>query len=649
MIYTLRLIAIVFFLGNLQAGAQTRSNSIGSYSLIGTSATGASFFQDDRMNAYDITHLLLDITVQPKSTFITAVCNYTIKAKQPIDTFVIEFKQTMQLDSVSVNSAKAGFSQRNDHIYVPFKPVSPVASSFNISFYYKGNVAAGFFAGTMLNGLDYTASVSESYEARDWFPAKQLLNDKIDSTDIWITTAANYKAGSNGVLKAVIDLPQNKKQYRWQCRYPLSYYMPSVAVGNYMEYDNYAKPEAIAPDSILVQNFLYNNEAYFNTNKTQLDKTPKFIEKFSELYGLYPFYKEKYGHCQADIGGGMEHATMTTLVNFGERLVAHELAHQWFGDNVTCASWNDIWLNESFATYSEYLMMLYEPQLFSETAAHAMTEFQNKVLEAPGGSVFVPATDTYNEARIFDYRLSYAKGATALHNLRFEMQDDSMFFQTLRQYQQRYKNGFASTEDFKQVAEQISGKNLDDFFNQKIYGEGYPMYDVTYLKHGADTLVLQVNQTTSQPSVTPLFTGLIEFKILSDGGDTTIKVQQTSNNQFFSIYYPKMPKGVEVDPNGWILKKVLSVKEGVSTFPSTVDRVVVYPNPVTNNYTIKLPADAYNSMRIVDVNGDVLGVYAIPAGTTLLTKNVRFPSGVYFFKFSGPERSEVAKIVVSGR
>jgi aminopeptidase N len=80
------------------------------------------------------------------------------------------------------------------------------------------------------------------------------------------------------------------------------------------------------------------------------------MEKMSELFGTYPFYKEKYGHSQADIGGGMEHATMTTLKNFGEHLVAHELGHQWFGDNVTCASWSDIWLNESFATYTEVLM-----------------------------------------------------------------------------------------------------------------------------------------------------------------------------------------------------------------------------------------------------------------------------------------------------
>lgn len=643
-----KLLFAVFIFTFFTATAQMKNNqTLLAKQLTGQGTAGANFFQDNRMNFYDIKHLQLDINVQPKSTFITANCTYTVLINQALDTFAIEFKETMSLDSVFINNVKAAFTRSNNHIYIPLLPNAPAGTLLTASFYYNGNVAAGFFAGTDSRGLDFTASVSESFQAREWFPAKQLLNDKIDSTDIWITTGGAYKAGSEGLLEAVIDLPDNQKQYRWSCRYPLSYYMPSVAVGNYMEYDNYAKPASIAPDSILVQNFLYNNIDYFNQNKTALDKTPRFIEKFSELYGIYPFYKEKYGHSQADIGGGMEHATMTTLTDFDPDLVAHELSHQWFGDNVTCASWNDIWVNESFATYSQILMHEKLPALFVNSAAKVKSDLDDNVLSQPDGSVFVPPADSYNEGRIFNYRFSYAKGATAIHNLRFEMQSDTLFFNTLKTYQQQFRNSFAATNDFKMVAEQVSGKNLSNFFNQRIYGEGYPTYNVTYLKHGTDTLVLEINETVSMPSVTPLFTGLMEYKILSPQGDTIIKLNQTVNNQPFSLYYPKTPKGVEVDPNNWVLDKTGTIKEGISTMPAEPTEVKIYPNPVTGNLFISMPSNLYNAARLIDVSGRIVAVYTIPPGASRLSENLRFPSGIYFLQLAGSKGNVVKKIIVS--
>lgn len=613
----------------------------------GASVTDANFFQSDKMNYYDIKHLLIDITVQPKSKFITGRCSYTILVKQALDTFAIEFKQTMTLDSVFINNVKTTFTQTGDHIYLSLHPAVSPGVLLSVTFYYEGNVAAGFFAGTDANGLDFTASVSEAFEAREWFPAKQLLNDKIDSTDIFITTNTAYKAASNGILKEVIDLPDNMRQYHWSCHYPLSYYMPSIAVGNYMEYRNYAKPAVIAPDSILIQNFVFNNADYFNSVKPLIDKTPGYIEKMSELFGIYPFYKEKYGHAQADIGGGMEHATMTTLKNFDEHLVAHELAHQWFGDNVTCASWNDIWLNESFATYAEVLMQEKLPDYFPTSASSQITSLDERVMSIPGGSVYVTLDSGYNEKRIFDYRLSYAKGATVLQNLRFEMQNDTLFFNTLKAYQQKFKDSFATTNDFKGVAEQVSGKDFRDFFNQEVYGEGYPTYNVTYLKHGTDTLVLQVTQNTSMPAVTPLFTGLMEYKILSTEGDTIIKLNQTANNQTFTVFYTKTPTGVEVDPNNWVVNKVGTITEGVSTMPVIPGKITVYPIPVIDNFSVSLPPNIYNTVQLIDVNGRVIQKYIIPAAATVFKQKIHLPSGIYFLYFIGNRGNKIQKIFVN--
>jgi aminopeptidase N len=609
---------------------------------------GATFYQNGKMNLYDIRYLKLEITVQPQSRLITGICSYNVFVNQPLDTFAIEFKQTMLLDSVYVNNSKQAFTRSNDHIYIGFTPVINAGSEMNLKFYYGGMVSGGIFAGLdATTGLQYTATLSESFQAREWFPAKQLLNDKIDSSDIWITTGAAFKAGSNGLLKQVIDLPGNLKQYRWSCRYPLNYYMPSIAVGNYMEYNNYAKPVAVAPDSILIQNFLVDNPAYFNNNKNLIDKTPRYLEKLSELYGLYPFYKEKYGHAQAFIGGGMEHATMTTIQSFEEHLVAHELAHQWFGDNVTCATWNDIWLNESFATYSEVLMQEKLPPLFPTTAAAQMSSWHQRIMSVIGGSVYVPLSESFNEARIFDYRLSYAKGAAVIHSLRFQMQSDTLFFKTLKTYQQQFRNSFATTNDFKQVAEQVTGKNLNEFFSQWIYGEGFPTYGVTYSKQGTDTLVLAIDQTTSMPAITPLFKGLMEYKVLSAQGDTIIKLDQTINNQTFKIYYTKNPTGVEVDPNNWIINRVSTIVPGINTITFENPGIRISPNPVRSTLNVRSTNNSYETLQIIDVQGRAVQTNALLRGATTYSIPITLPPGLYFVRLIGKKGNLTEKIIVS--
>ena len=160
----------------------------------------------------------------------------------------------MIVDSVFINGVKKVFTRGSDFIYVPLSPALPAGTTVTALFYYNGTASSGgVFAGTVAsNGLTYTATLSESYQAREWFPAKQILSDKIDSTEIWITTSAINKVGSNGLLIAAVDSPNNRKLYKWKTRYPMNYYLPSISVGNYMQYINYAKPAAMAPDSIPV-------------------------------------------------------------------------------------------------------------------------------------------------------------------------------------------------------------------------------------------------------------------------------------------------------------------------------------------------------------------------------------------------------------
>ena len=156
------------------------------------------------------------------------------------------------------------------------------------------------------------------------------------------------------------------------------------------------------------------------------------ITSFSRLLMDYPFSEEKYGHAMAPMGGGMEHQTMTTLQDFGFFLVAHELAHQWFGDHITCGNWQDIWINEGFASYMEYVAA--QELLGQEAADGWMTNAMSVAKSRTRGSVFVPEEGVEDEYRLFDYALSYKKGAILLHMIRYELDDDDLFFGALRQY-----------------------------------------------------------------------------------------------------------------------------------------------------------------------------------------------------------------------
>ena len=615
----------------------------------------ANFFQSPAMNKYDVRYLKLDLTATPGSRAITGITSYNIEALQAVDTIVMEFKSNMILDSVYVNGNKKLFTHAADHVNIPMLPAIAAGQKVDVIYYYRGTVNGNaFFIGTYTGGLTYTASLSESYQAREWFPAKQILTDKIDSMDVWVTSAATNKTGSNGVLQQVVNLPGGLAQYRWHSAYPIDYYLPSIAVGNYQEYSFYASPAAIAPQQVLVQNFIPPAVSYLTNNKAQIDKTGPFIEKFSELFGIYPFYKEKYGHSVAAIGGGMEHQTMTTQEGFEPSLTAHELGHQWFGDNVTCATWNEIWLNEGFATYSAHLITEKLPGLIPITAAQNMENIHNDVMSLPGGSVYVPAASTYNESRIFNYRLSYQKGAAIIHTLRWEMQDDTKFFNTLKQYQQTYGGSTATVANFKAVAETVAGRSFTNFFNDWYYGEGYPTISAAVLQKW-DTLRLTINQATSSV-VTPYFRGLLAVKITHAGGDTTVIVDMQSNGQTFTFPYRHIPLTITIDPNNYIVNdegtKSIVIDStpmtipGSPVIPTPTQPIVfkVYPNPARESFTVTYPQGHFTTLLLYNAQGQL--IQSLPVSGNKASLGTPAASGTYIIKLTGKSQQVHNKLVV---
>ncbi len=560
---------------------------------------------------YDVKFYFLDLNISSSSVDISG--NVTINAQSVVsvlDTFAVELIDDMTIDSILINGMNHSFLHTGNEVFIPLQ--NPVSQGEMISaqFFYHGTPPTGeFFSGVSTEydenwNQNVTWTLSEPFSAREWFPVKQVLTDKADSAWIFLTFDDTLKAGSEGLLTAIIPLPDNKVRYEWKTRYPIDYYLLSFAVADYEEYDIYAKPAEMNGDSILIQNYIYDTDGCLEYYKPNIDNTADFIELFSDFYSLYPFHEEKYGHCITALGGGMEHQTMTTIGGFGFGIVAHELGHMWFGDNVTCATWNDIWINEGFATYSDYLAheFIAAPQWhkiwMKQTMAHVMTE--------PGGSVYVPdeAIEYDSVWRIFDARLSYHKGAVLLHMIRFELNDDELFFQVMKNFQQQYGGGVATGLDFMNVLNETTGNDFTYFFDQWYFGQGYPIYDIEWAQWEGN-LVLTATQSSSMPGITPLFKMTMEYGLyFNDGTDTLVRVWQTDNVKTFTIPIDKQIDSIAVDPNDRTLDSITSISIGIGDYNNPLF-FSMGPNPAKKEIFIYFANDdgKVRDITIYDLSG----------------------------------------------
>lgn len=560
---------------------------------------------------YDVKFYHLNLEVENNTTYLAGSARiYSQVISEVLDTFVVELLDEMIIDSIKINGLIEDYFREESEVFIPLSESLSQLMFIDAFIYYHGTPAVGgFFSGV---NMEYDSiwnksavwTLSEPFNARQWWPTKQVLQDKADSSWVFLTTSNNNLAGSNGVLENVVNLPDNKVRYEWKSRYPIAYYLISYAVAEYQEYNLYAKPQEMGGDSLLIQNYIYDSPGCLENYKEGIDLSVELIELFSDLYSIYPFFKEKYGHCLTGLSGGMEHQTMTTLGGFGLGLVAHEMAHMWFGDNVTCATWSDIWINEGFATYSDYLA--HEKIAGEYWSKHWMNLVHPYVMSQPDGSVYVPPDEIAydNILRIFDSRLTYYKGALILHMIRYELDDDDLFFQVFQNFQNEFKDSVATADDFVHSLNQTTGKNFDLFFDQWFYGQGYPICAIDYAySTNANTLEITSTQTTSASNITPFFEMNFPIKIyFNDGTNTTIKFEQKQPIEMKAVNINAGVDSIQVDPENWVLLQVESIN-GLNRHDVS-QGIFISPIPANDVIVVSVPPDFISSSAwIHDIYG----------------------------------------------
>lgn len=560
---------------------------------------------------YDISYHELRFSVDPNNTtpYINGVVTTTFTALSDMSVVTFDMATALVVSSVTMNSSNLTFSQSNYELNINLPTTLVSGNSATVVITYAGSPpqAEGAFTRGTHSGTPVIFTLSEPYGARDWWPCKQDLNDKVNAIDVYITAPSTYVSVSNGIEVSQTVSGANKTTH-FHHNYPIPVYLIAIAVTNYQIYNQQGGLGTVASPYFPIVNYLYPESYASATSATQLGTTPTIINLYESLLEPYPFRNEKYGHAQFGWGGGMEHTTVSFMGSFGRSLIAHEMAHQWFGNKITCGSWKDIWLNEGLTEYMSGLVVenLDGAPLFVTWKTNKI----NSITSQTAGYVYLQDSDLTNVNRIFSSRLTYDKGSMVTHMLRWKL-GDAAFFQALKNYlaDSSLAYGYALTGDLKSHLENVYGSSLTEFFNDWIYMQGYPTYTITAQNWGAGQAKITVSQTQSHASVS-FFEMPLEIRLTSAGGaNHDVVVNNTVNNQEFVVSVPFVVAGVTFDPNKHIISKnnVATLSNESFDLDQTIS---VYPNPANDELHIMMPTTTQlEKIEIYNTLGQLLATH----------------------------------------
>jgi aminopeptidase N len=593
----------------------------------------ATFKGDTNIN---VKFYYIDIEIGISSPFVggSVLCRFE-PLIAGLNSIKLNLNGSLLVDSIS--QPCESFSHENSDIFINLEnPVNP-GDLVDLTIWYHGvPVLAGGYKGLRYEFHDENepiiATLSTPYLAHYWYPCKDGPEDKADSVymDITIpdTIVNNHEliAVSNGVLENIVIF-NGKKTYQWRHRYPVVTYYVMAAISNYVHFQDYFN--GTAGESFPLDYYVFADD--LTASQEGVADLPEVMQLFSDKFGTYPFSNEKYGMTQLGFYGAIENQTNTITNNMMPswfEVSVHELSHMWFGDMITCSNWHHAWLNEGFATYAEALWAEHLGGFEGYQSNIATDQYWQ------GGTLYLQnAQDTFN---IFQ-QIVYAKGAFVLHMLRGFV-GDTDFFNILSAYTANpdfmYQN--ATTEDFKNVAEIISGLDLSTFFEQWIYDEYYPVYHYNYLQGNNNEFYFVISQVQESLGFRPVFEMPVNLRFIYDGGgDTTVTVWNNLQFQEYVFQLTNEVDSVEFDPDLWILRQsefnpdlpvgILELSERYG--------IKIYPDPVKEKLFIS--SDFENPMEmeilIYDAQRKIVHRKFIKPGCHTIINVGNDPAGIYFY------------------
>ncbi len=503
---------------------------------------------------YDVRIYDIDIRVDDTTEILYGAVRFRADAvAEVVNEVQVDLHSGMDADSIIAPSGALYFARSADVVTVSLDRSYNAGERFEFEVFYHGHPTEGGFQGfafDMRLNKKVISSLSEPFFARTWWPCKDRMDDKADSFHIAITVDQGFYVASNGSLDSTIDFGGGAHTFYYTEHYPMASYLFSVAIADYrVWYDEWLYNDGA--DTMPLVHAVFDDRYVYSLSK--YDMTPYALDVLSEQYGLYPFADEKYGHVNFVWGGGMEHQTMTSMsgadFGFDEATVVHELAHQWWGDMITCETWGDIWLNEGWAVYSEALYFL------EKQGWQYYHWYMNNIAYPGSGTVYVE--DTTSASLIFYKGLTYHKAAWVVHMLRGVL-GDSLFFEGVRAYYDSpYKFASATTDDFRSVFEQATGWELDWFFEDWIYGEFRPNYQYRYFQEASDSGGFDVFFITEQVQTTSpqVFRMPVDFFFdFTSIPDDTVRLWPDERYRLFKFNLPSTIDDIQCDPADWVLK-----------------------------------------------------------------------------------------------
>ena len=499
---------------------------------------------------FDVTEYLVslefDELAESVSGFVNMTATSLVDGLQQVELNLLD---NMTVTVVIVAGWDQAYTHQNDILEITLAAAVDQGESFTVKINYHGSPTSGGFGIFGWNkynpGGEKEAawSLSEPNGARNWWPCKDRPDDKAIVEEHW-TVRSDWIATGNGVLLGVDTLTGDRKRYRWRATHPLTTYLVSVAASDYSTFSHTYTP--LAGGSMPIDYYVYSEDV--SDAQISFSATAAMIGFFAQTFGEYPFVEDKYGMSAFPFGGAMEHSTNTS---YGYRLIngnnnydyinAHEIAHQWFGDSISPETWLDIWLNEGFASYCEALWFEHLNG-FSGLKNYMNTLYRDSF-----------AGPVYDPDQLFSSTV-YNKGAWVLHMLRGVM-GDVAFFQSLRTWYELREDDVANTAQFQANQEALHGSSLDWFFQEWVYGENRPAYELGFssadLGNGTYRNYIRIQQTQSNAGT---FTMPVQLRLITGVGSELHTVWNDLSDQDFVLDSSAPLIDVQFDPDNWILK-----------------------------------------------------------------------------------------------